>query len=77
MDPRSAAAQAGYVDVELLIHECAKEFSQAKSWEELDEIWDRLVKPAQSQLSETALRIIERIFSSNLTIISKIGRNVD
>jgi len=71
MDPRSAAAQAGYVDVELLLFSCAKAFGQAKSWEDLDAAWKDLVKPVQGQLSDTALSILESLFALNLTVIGK------
>lgn len=66
---RSAAAQAGYVDVEKLIHHAAQQFATAESCEQLDEIWRQLVRPVYNQLSEDALAILSRLFNLNLSLL--------
>lgn len=71
MEPRSAAAQAGFVDVELLMFSCAKAFGNAKTGEELDACWRDMVKPVQDQLSDTALSILESLFALNLSLIGR------
>jgi hypothetical protein len=70
-DVRSAAAMAGYVDVELLIHTAAGSFARAKTLDELDAHWDKLVKPAEAQLSDKAMGILENMHSLNLAIIMR------
>lgn len=71
MEPRSAATQAGFVDVELLLFSAAKAFGQAQNSEELDKCWAELVKPVQDQLSDTALSILESLFALNLSLIGR------
>jgi hypothetical protein len=68
---RSAAAMAGYVDVELLIHTAAGAFARAKTMDELEQHWDKLVKPAEAQLSDKAMGILENMHSLNLAIIMR------
>lgn len=70
-DVRSAAAQAGYVDTELLIHETARAFHEAKTPEDLDEEWKRRVRPVYDQLSENALGILNQLYGLNSTIIER------
>ena len=68
---RSAAAMAGVVDVELLIHECAGAFARAKTMDELDKAWNDRVKPVESQLSHKSLGILEALHSLNLAIVMR------
>jgi hypothetical protein len=63
---RSAAAQAGMVDVELLIYEAAQKFHAVETPEELDMEWKRLVRPVYDQLGERALSILHSLYSLNL-----------
>jgi hypothetical protein len=73
-DVRSPAAQLGYVDPEVLIHQCAGAFKQARTGDELDDLWRKMVTPVEDQLSFKALGILENIQSLNRTIISLFGR---
>jgi hypothetical protein len=75
MEPvRSAAAQAGYVDVELLMHSAANAFRKATTLDELEEAWASLIKPVEDQLSANAMGILESLFSLNLSIIARCLR---
>ena len=68
---RSAAAQAGCIDTELLIFEAAKAFHEAKTGEELDAEWKSRIRPAYDQLSERSLSILSSLYGLNSTIIER------
>jgi ATP-dependent protease HslVU (ClpYQ) ATPase subunit len=68
---RSAAAQAGMIDVELLIFEAAGAFHSAKTSDDLDAEWAKRVRPAYDQLSERALGILHHMYATNATLIQR------
>jgi len=68
---RSAAAQAGVIDTELLIFEAAAAFHAAKTPEELDAEWKSRIRPAYDQLSERSLSILTSLYGLNATIIQR------
>jgi hypothetical protein len=68
---RSAAAQAGIVDSELLIFEAAKAFHNAQTQLRLDAEWAALVRPAYDQLSERSLAILNHLYGLNSTVIQR------
>lgn len=71
MEARSAAAQAGCIDTELLIFEAAKAFHEARTREQLDSEWASRVRPAYDQLSEKSLAILTHLFGLNSTLIER------
>jgi hypothetical protein len=77
-DVRSAAAMAGCVDAEQLIHSVAKALREAKTAKELDDVWKAHVRPAYDQISETSLSILNHLYAVNYTVIQAGARsNVD
>lgn len=71
---RSAAAQAGHIDTEMLLFEAAAAFHDAKTLVELDAQWARLVRPAYTQLSEQSLGILNHLYGLNCTVIQRGDR---
>lgn len=71
---RSAAAQAGHIDTEMLLFEAAAAFHGAKTQQALDAEWARLVRPAYSQLSEQSIRILNHLYGLNCTVIQRGAR---
>lgn len=65
---RSAAAMAGYVDVEKLLFDAAREFHAAETPLKLDDAWRGLVAPIYDQLSEQTLSILHSLYSLNMTV---------
>ena len=72
---RSAAAMAGCVDPERLIHSVAGALRAAKTTRELDDVWAAHVRPAYSQLSETTLSILNHLYAVNYTVIQVGARD--
>ena len=68
---RSAAAQAGFIDPEQLIYDCAGAFSRAETAEVLDREWATRVRPVADQLTDQSLGILERIFSLKLSLLRR------
>ena len=75
---RSAAAMAGYVDSEQLIHSVACALRSAKTAKELDDVWKAHVPQVYDQISETTLSILSHLYAVNHTVIHSGARsNVD
>lgn len=74
-DVRSPAAQSGYVDAELLIHQFANVCRKAQTGDELDDLWRAYIKPVESQLSANVMGILENIQALNRTIILLCARS--
>ena len=68
---RSAAAQAGFIDPELLIFEAAGAFAKAKEQAALDAEWATRVRPAYDQISEKTLAILNHLYGLNATLIQR------
>lgn len=68
---RSPAAQAGYVDAERVIFDCAGAFARAKTIDDLDRMWEERVKPVSDQLSDASLGILESLHSLNLALVMR------
>ena len=77
-DVRSAAAMAGCIDTEKLIHSVACALRSAKTPKELDDVWKAHIPPVYDQISETTLSILGHLYAVNHTVIHSGARsNVD
>jgi hypothetical protein len=60
-EPRSAAAQAGVCDEQMLIHEASRAFMVAATVAQLDDAWALYVAPVEASISGETLDILTRL----------------
>jgi hypothetical protein len=60
-DPRSAAAQAGVCDEQMLIHEASRAFIAAETIAQLDDAWALYVAPVEASIGGETLDILRRL----------------
>lgn len=66
---RSAAAQAGICDEQLLIHNASGAFARAANPSEIDAAWRQYVTPVYESVSEETQGLLHRLYSLRLTTL--------
>ena len=68
---RSAAAQAGVTDEQMLIHDAGRAFSTAETITAAAASWLRYVAPVENAISRETIDIISKAFAIRVMVLAR------
>ena len=70
-EPRSAAAQAGITDEQMLIHDASRAFSTAETITAAAASWLRYVAPVEDAISRETIDLISKAFAIRVMVLAR------